>query len=411
MDVTTESIGEYLGWIGIKHIFYTYMHNLLITIPQKQRSPKPKETNRLPASLSPTHRPPDDDVHTGLAPLELSKLLTSTFGLSGRAACVGFQDEHGIVIPISLASSNNSSLLSPDALYQLLLTDSDDFLLPARPPQSPPQPQPQPEGVAGPLQHSPIGVTPTSSSSSASASHPSPPPPPQQQQQPTATTTTPSSAWQAPLARFLHTLAGQGVLTPNEHAVLQALVQDGHIALAAAYRVAAARGGNRELLAAVCKRVAQGLLLEAAEEEEGEEEEGEEGGVLEEQAEMLGMLGHVLEEGLVTPTQHARLVGGDLSILCRDVAMYTVDCVLWTLYGAHVSQIKTITHTQECLVLLQHERVYAMFNAYTRTGDADAFCDGLTALGDGAEGLIAVSLSARWKRSWDDEEPARLEPA
>lgn len=47
---------------------------------------------------------------------------------------------------------------------------------------------------------------------------------------------------------------------------------------------------------------------------------------------------------------------------------------------------------QECLVLLQHERVYAVFNAYTKTGDADAFCDALAALGDGAEALIAEAV-------------------
>jgi hypothetical protein len=204
-----------------------------------------------------------------------------------------------MVIPVSLISSNGG-LLSPNALYQLLLTDSDEFLLPARPQQQP-QPQQQQESVDSPLQHSPIGLTPTTSSSSAASRGPSPPPPPPPPPPQPATT---SNAWQEPLARFLHTLAGQGVLTPNENAVLQALVEDGHIALAAAYRVAAVRGGNRELLAAVCKRVAQGVLLQAGQEEE------EDGGVLEEQAEMLGMLGHVVEEGLVTPTQHAQLVGG-----------------------------------------------------------------------------------------------------
>jgi hypothetical protein len=296
---------------------------------------------------------------------------------------VGFQDVDGMVIPISLAciSANGGSsiLLSPGVVYQLLVTDSEAFLHHHQQQQQ--QQQEKHEGI-GLLQaphqqspaYSPVGVTPTSSSTSSVptlAGAPRQPPPPQPPQQPASTT---QLSWQEPVGRFLHVLAGQGVLTPDEHAVLQALVGEGHIVLAAAYRAAAARGGNRELLAAVLKRVAQ---------QEAEDEE--EGGVLEEQGEMLRMLGHVVEEGLVTPTQHTRLVRVRMWIgLCAESS----PC--YCIRNQNHQNTPTAPPPQECLVLLQHERIYGVFNAYTETGDADAFCDGLAALGDGAEGLIAV---------------------
>ena len=263
-------------------------------------------------------------TNTGLSALELSKLLTSAFGLGGAACVVGFQDEQGVVIPISLASSSAAAgalLLAPGAVYRLLLTDTEDFLLPpAGAHQQPHHQQQQQQGtvseaggggitplqppppfVAGAHAHSPVGVTPTSSSASSVPMLPAGGVVRQQQEQ----RSQPASvhAWQEPLSRFVGVLGEQGVLAPEERAVLRALVEEGDIALAAAYRVAAARGGNRELLAAVCKRVAQGVFAA-----EGPAAGGGGESVLEEQGEMLQMLGHVVEEGLVTPEQHLQLV-------------------------------------------------------------------------------------------------------
>lgn len=248
----------------------------------------------LPTRLT----PPNSQTPTpGLSPHELSKLLTTAFGLGGHAAVLGFIDQQSVIVPISLACSSTQAqrggagvLLSPGGTYQLLLTHEMQA-----------------------QQHSPVGVTPTSSSASPPVPTlpvctPHPPAPdadralsPHEEQ------------WKEPLARFLHALAGQGVLTSEEHATLEPLVDEGHIALAAAYRVAAARGGNRELLAAMCKRVAQGA---------GQGQEGE--SLLEAQAEMLRMLGHVLEEGLVTPKQHTQLV---------RIRMMIMMCVCMYIHG------------------------------------------------------------------------------